>query len=82
MVTINRTAKYDEVINRLTDTFYPNGRSPLGKVSKFDHKLGDSNTTVISSHNFDVMARTDIGGARKARLYLLSKEKVKNLHYL
>ena len=76
VVTNSRTAKYDEVINRLTDTFYPNGRYPLGKISKFGHKLWDSNLTNITSHNFDVMTRTDVGDARKARLYLLSKENV------
>ncbi|XP_060584107.1 uncharacterized protein LOC132740261 isoform X2 [Ruditapes philippinarum] len=74
---ILRSATYDLVLEKLLNIFFPDGKSALGRISKFHQAVGDGRGNAIKKENFSL---EDIESSSKEnRLYLLTKEKVIHL---
>ena len=76
-VELLRSSSYEDVLRIMKDKFFPNGKSPMGKMSKFNLKIGDFNGNPLPAADFDFPKL--IGKFEKCvKLYLLTKEKVTN----
>ncbi|XP_060565912.1 uncharacterized protein LOC132724945 [Ruditapes philippinarum] len=65
-VTSHSPCIYDQIMEKMKDLFFPNGKSPLGKIALFDFTIGDNKGTIIT----EKAKITD-----HSRVNLLSKQK-------
>ncbi|XP_063407171.1 uncharacterized protein LOC134690928 isoform X1 [Mytilus trossulus] len=78
VIYVKQNATYDEVIQKLTDKYYPCGRSKKGPLHKMTLNLG-SFTETINPEKFSALKYYNDRKTSEARIYLLSKEKIHDM---
>ncbi|XP_052098764.1 uncharacterized protein LOC127733444 [Mytilus californianus] len=78
IIFVKYNATYEEVIEKLTDKYYPCGRSKKGSLHKMTLSLR-SFTETINRENFSALQFYNERKTSEARIYLLSKEKIHDM---
>ncbi|XP_069108543.1 uncharacterized protein [Argopecten irradians] len=72
-----RNSTYEEVMEKMKTTFFPNGKSFLGKIEKMQSRLGNAKgDTIEDSPVFTLGTFVDSCTAQKPRIYILTKTQI------